>query len=200
MSDATGRTLDGSESHSQAPVGEPKSSLRFVLPLGIFAVLAGFLFVGLGLNPREVPSPFIGKPAPSFQLTQLAQPEQKFSPQQMQGQVWLLNVWASWCVACRIEHPLLVDLAKKDVIPIIGLNYKDKPDAALGWLGRFGDPYKLSIVDPDGRVGIDYGVYGVPETFVIDKAGVIRFKQIGPITEDAWRNKILPLVQQLRQS
>ena len=200
MSDATDRTLDGSESQSQALDGEPKSSLRFVLPLGIFAVLAGFLFVGLGLNPREVPSPFIGKPAPSFQLTQLAQPEQKFSPQQMQGQVWLLNVWASWCVACRIEHPLLVDLAKKDVIPIIGLNYKDKPDAALGWLGRFGDPYKLSIVDPDGRVGIDYGVYGVPETFVIDKAGVIRFKQIGPITEDAWRNKILPLVQQLRQS
>jgi len=200
VSDATDRTLDGSESQSQAPDGEPKSSLRFVLPLGIFAVLAGFLFVGLGLNPRAVPSPFIGKPAPSFQLTQLAQPEQKFSPQQMQGQVWLLNVWASWCVACRIEHPLLVDLAKKDVIPIIGLNYKDKPDAALGWLGRFGDPYKLSIVDPDGRVGIDYGVYGVPETFVIDKAGVIRFKQIGPITEDAWRNKILPLVQQLRQS
>ena len=200
MSDATDRTLNTSQNHSQAPASEPKSSLRFVLPLGIFAVLAGFLFVGLGLNPREVPSPFIGKPAPSFQLTQLAQPEQKFSPQQMQGQVWLLNVWASWCVACRIEHPLLVDLAKKDVIPIIGLNYKDKPDAALGWLGRFGDPYKLSIVDPDGRVGIDYGVYGVPETFLIDKAGVIRFKQIGPITEDAWRNKILPLVQQLRQS
>lgn len=200
MSDTTDTTLDTSENHSQAPHSEPKSSLRFVLPLGIFAVLAGFLFVGLGLNPREVPSPFIGKPAPSFQLTQLAQPAQKFSPQQMQGQVWLLNVWASWCVACRIEHPLLVDLAKKDVIPIIGLNYKDKPDAALGWLARFGDPYKLSIVDPDGRVGIDYGVYGVPETFLIDKAGVIRFKQIGPITEDAWRNKILPLVHQLRQS
>ncbi len=182
------------------PAAEPQSALRFVLPLAIFVVLAGFLFVGLGLNPREVPSPFIGKPAPSFQLTQLARPEQTFSPQQMQGEVWLLNVWASWCVACRIEHPLLVDLAKKNVIPIVGLNYKDKRDAALGWLGQFGDPYKLSIVDTDGRVGIDYGVYGVPETFVIDKAGVIRFKQIGPITEDAWRNKILPLVQQLRQS
>ena len=179
---------------------EPKSALRFVLPLAIFIVLAGFLFVGLGLNPREVPSPFIGKPAPSFQLTQLARPEQTFSPKQMQGEVWLLNVWASWCVACRIEHPLLVDLAKKNVIPIVGLNYKDKRDAALGWLGQFGDPYKLSVADTDGRVGIDYGVYGVPETFVIDKAGVIRFKQIGPITEDAWRDKILPLVQQLRQS
>ena len=182
------------------PASEPKSALRYVLPLAIFVVLAGFLFVGLGLNPREVPSPFIGKPAPAFQLTQLARPEQTFSPQQMKGEVWLLNVWASWCVACRIEHPLLVDLAKKNVIPIVGLNYKDKRDAALGWLGQFGDPYKLSIADADGRVGIDYGVYGVPETFVIDKAGVIRFKQIGPITEDAWRNKILPLVQQLRQS
>jgi cytochrome c biogenesis protein CcmG/thiol:disulfide interchange protein DsbE len=118
----------------------------------------------------------------------------------MQGQVWLLNVWASWCVACRVEHPLLVDLAKKNVIPIVGLNYKDKRDAALGWLGQFGDPYQLSVADTDGRVGIDYGVYGVPETFVIDKTGVIRFKQIGPITEDAWRDKILPLLQQLRQS
>ena len=179
---------------------EPKSPLRFILPLAIFVVLAAFLFVGLGLNPREVPSPFIGKPAPSFQLTQLARPEQTFSPKQMQGEVWLLNVWASWCVACRIEHPLLVDLAKKNVIPIVGLNYKDKRDAALGWLGQLGDPYQLSVADTDGRVGIEYGVYGVPETFVIDKAGVIRFKQIGPITEDAWRDKILPLVQQLRKS
>ncbi len=187
------------ESSSPAPI-EPKSALRFVLPLAIFLVLAVFLFVGLRLNPREVPSPFIGKPAPAFQLTQLARPEQTFSPKQMQGEVWLLNVWASWCVACRVEHPLLVDLAKKNVVPIIGLNYKDKRDAALGWLGQFGDPYKLSVADTDGRVGIDYGVYGVPETFVIDKAGVIRFKQIGPITEDAWRDKILPLVQQLRQS
>ena len=182
------------------PAAEPKSKLRFALPLAIFTVLAGFLFVGLGLNPREVPSPFIGKPAPSFQLAQLARPDQSFAPSQMQGEVWLLNVWASWCVACRVEHPLLVDLAKKDVVPIIGLNYKDKREAALGWLGQFGNPYKLSIADIDGRVGIDYGVYGVPETFVIDKTGVIRFKQIGPITEDAWRDKILPLVQQLRQS
>jgi cytochrome c biogenesis protein CcmG/thiol:disulfide interchange protein DsbE len=187
------------DDHSPAAT-EPKSALRFVLPLAIFVVLAGFLFAGLGLNPREVPSPFIGKPAPPFQLAQLARPEQTFSPSQMQGQVWLLNVWASWCVACRVEHPLLVDLAKKNVVPIVGLNYKDKRDAALGWLGQLGDPYKLSVADADGRVGIDYGVYGVPETFVIDKAGVIRFKQIGPITEDAWRDKILPLVQQLRQS
>jgi cytochrome c biogenesis protein CcmG/thiol:disulfide interchange protein DsbE len=200
LTEATDSAVSATEDYSAAPATEPRSALRFALPLAIFAVLAGFLFVGLGLNPREVPSPFIGKPAPPFQLAQLAQQDQSFSPSQMQGQVWLFNVWASWCVACRIEHPLLVDLAKKDVIPIIGLNYKDKRDAALGWLGQFGDPYRLSVVDTDGRVGIDYGVYGVPETFVIDKTGVIRFKQIGPITEEAWRNKILPLVQQLRKS
>ena len=200
MTEATDSAANATGDYSAPPATEHKSVLRFALPLAIFAVLAGFLFVGLGLNPRDVPSPFIGKPAPPFQLAQLAQQDQSFSPSQMQGQVWLLNVWASWCVACRIEHPLLVDLAKKDVIPIIGLNYKDRRDAALGWLGQFGDPYRLSVVDTDGRVGIDYGVYGVPETFVIDKTGVIRFKQIGPITEDAWRNKILPLVQRLRQS
>ena len=200
MNEVRGTAVDASADVSPPAPTEPKSALRFAVPLGIFVVLAGFLFVGLGLNPREVPSPFIGKPAPAFQLTQLARPEQSFSPQQMRGEVWLFNVWASWCVACRIEHPLLVDLAKKNVIPIVGLNYKDKRDAALGWLGQFGDPYQLSVVDNDGRVGIDYGVYGVPETFVIDKSGLIRFKQIGPITEETWRNKILPLVLQLQKS
>jgi cytochrome c biogenesis protein CcmG/thiol:disulfide interchange protein DsbE len=185
----------------QAPaVTEPKSSLRFILPLAVFVVLAGFLFIGLGLNPREVPSPFIGKPAPAFQLAQLAHKEQTFTPAQMQGEVWLLNVWASWCAPCRIEHPLLVELAKNNVVPIIGMNYKDKRDAALGWLAELGDPYKLSVADNDGRVAIDYGVYGVPETFIIDKHGVIRHKQIGPISEQVWRDKMLPLVQQLRKS
>ena len=179
---------------------EPKSPLRYIVPLALFIVVAGFLYVGLGLNPREIPSPFIGKPAPQFQLPQLARPEQNFSPSQMQGEVWLLNVWASWCAPCRVEHPLLVDLAKKNVVPIVGLNYKDKRDAALGWLGDLGDPYKVSVSDADGRVAIDYGVYGVPETFVIDKQGVIRFKQIGPITENVWRTKMLPLVQRLQQS
>jgi cytochrome c biogenesis protein CcmG, thiol:disulfide interchange protein DsbE len=181
-------------------VTEPKSPLRFILPLAVFVVLAGFLFVGLGLNPREVPSPFIGKPAPSFQLAQLARSEQSFSPAQMKGEVWLLNVWASWCAPCRVEHPLLVELAKNNVVPIIGINYKDKRDAALGWLAQLGDPYRLSVADNDGRVSIDYGVYGVPETFIIDKQGVIRYKQIGPISEEVWRDKMLPLVQQLRKS
>ncbi|MGB3427937.1 MAG: DsbE family thiol:disulfide interchange protein [Burkholderiaceae bacterium] len=179
---------------------EPKSKLRFLIPLALFIVLAGFLMRGLFLNPREVPSPLINKPAPKFSLTQLGQPDRPFGPQDMKGQVWLLNVWASWCVACRQEHPLLVELAKRKSVPIIGLNYKDKPDAATGWLAQFGNPYDLSVKDMDGRVGIDYGVYGVPETFLIDKAGVIRFKQIGPITEEVWTKKMQPLIEELRKS
>jgi cytochrome c biogenesis protein CcmG/thiol:disulfide interchange protein DsbE len=172
----------------------------YLLPLAVFLVVAVFLLRGLWLNPREVPSPFIDKPAPMFSLTRLAQPEAKFSPADMKGQVWLLNVWASWCVACRQEHPLLVELSKRKAVPIIGLNYKDKPDAARGWLAQWGDPYDLSVRDMDGRIGIEYGVYGVPETFVIDKNGVIRFKQIGPITEEVWQKKMLPLLEELRKA
>jgi cytochrome c biogenesis protein CcmG, thiol:disulfide interchange protein DsbE len=170
---------------------------RLFIPLAVFVVILGFLFVGLGLNPREVPSPLVGKPAPAMQLAQLHAPEKQFSQKDMLGQVWLLNVWASWCVACRVEHPLLVDLARAKTIPLVGLNYKDKPDEAKEWLARHGDPYVLSVRDSDGRVGIDYGVYGVPETFLIDKQGVIRFKQIGPITPEALEKKILPLAREL---
>ena len=171
---------------------------RFLVPLAIFIVLVAFLAVGLGLNPREVPSPLINKPAPAFRLPQLHQPDKTFSQQDMQGKVWLLNVWASWCVSCREEHPVLMDLAKSNAVPIYGLNYKDKPEDGLAWLKQFGDPYVLSIIDRDGRVGIDYGVYGVPETFVIDKQGAIRYKQIGPVTPEALRDKILPLVKALQ--
>ena len=173
---------------------------RFLVPLAIFIVLVAFLAVGLGLNPREVPSALINKSAPAFELPQLHQPDKIFSQQDMKGKVWLLNVWASWCVSCREEHPVLMDLAKSNVVPIYGLNYKDPREDALAWLKQFGDPYALSIADRDGRVGIDYGVYGVPETFVIDKEGAIRYKQIGPVTPDALKNKILPLVKELQQS
>ncbi len=173
---------------------------RFLIPLAVFLVVAAFLVRGLFLNPREVPSPLIGKPAPAFRLAQLHQPEKSLAREDLKGKVWLLNVWASWCVSCREEHPLLVELAKQNLVPIYGLNYKDQRDAALGWLAQFGDPYAASIADLDGRVGIDYGVYGVPETFVIDKEGLIRFKQIGPITPDALNKKIIPLVKQLQQS
>jgi cytochrome c biogenesis protein CcmG, thiol:disulfide interchange protein DsbE len=171
---------------------------RFLVPLAIFLVLVAFLAVGLGLNPREVPSPLINKPAPAFLLPQLHQPDKTFSQQDMKGKVWLLNVWASWCVSCREEHPLLVELARTNVVPVYGLNYKDKPEDALAWLRQFGNPYTLSITDRDGRVGIDYGVYGVPETFVIDKEGAIRYKQIGPVTPAVLKDKILPLVKELQ--
>ena len=170
---------------------------RFLLPLGIFVVLVGFLLVGLNLNPRQVPSPLIGKPAPEFQLQQLHQAEQTLTSKDNLGKVWLLNVWASWCVSCREEHPLLVELAKSGIVPVYGLNYKDQREDALRWLKQFGDPYTVSIVDPEGRTGIDYGVYGVPETYVIDKNGIIRYKQIGPVTVDALQTKILPLVKEL---
>jgi len=171
---------------------------RFLLPLGIFVLLAVFLGIGLTRDPREVPSPLIDKPAPAFTLQELHAPGKSLSVADLKGQVWLLNVWASWCVSCREEHPLLVELGRANVVPIYGLNYKDKPDAAMAWLGEMGNPYKASIVDGDGRVGIDYGVYGVPETFVIDREGIVRYKQIGPVTPQALKEKILPLVRKLQ--
>lgn len=170
---------------------------RFLLPLTLFVILAGFLFRGLWLNPKEVPSPLIDKPAPLFKVAQLNVPEKTIAPEDMRGKVWLFNVWASWCVSCRQEHPLLVELAKAKIVPIIGLNYKDTRDAGLGWLAEQGDPYLLSAFDVDGRIGIDYGVYGVPETFLIDKQGVIRYKHIGPLTVDAIEKKILPKIKEL---
>lgn len=172
--------------------------MRFILPFVIFVILAGFLYVGLGLNPREVPSPLIGKPAPAFTLAQLHEPAKQFSSQDMKGQVWLLNVWSSWCVSCKEEHPVLMELARQNFVPIYGLDYKDKREDAEAWLRKGGDPYTLSISDTDGRVGIDYGVYGVPETYVIDKQGVIRDKIIGAVTPQNLREKILPLVKELQ--
>jgi cytochrome c biogenesis protein CcmG/thiol:disulfide interchange protein DsbE len=173
--------------------------LRFGLPLGVFLALVVLLAIGLNLNPREVPSPLIDKPAPAFELPRLHAPDQTFSSQSMKGQVWILNVWASWCVACREEHRVLVDLAKRGVVPILGLNYKDRREDALGWLQHLGDPYRISLVDLDGKVGIDYGVYGVPETYVIDRAGVIRYKRIGPVTPEILQQKILPLISELKR-
>jgi cytochrome c biogenesis protein CcmG/thiol:disulfide interchange protein DsbE len=170
---------------------------RYLLPLGVFIVIAVFLGIGLNLDPREVPSPLIDKPAPAFSLPQLHKPGQTFSRDDMKGKVWLLNVWASWCVACREEHPVLVEFARSGAVPIVGLNYKDERRDGLRWLAQFGDPYRLSAYDYDGRIGIDYGVYGVPETFLIDKNGVIRYKRIGVVTPEILRDKILPLVREL---
>lgn len=172
--------------------------IRYLLPLAAFIILVAFLLVGLNLNPRKVPSPLIGKPAPVFKLQQLHEPGSTFESKDNLGKVWLLNVWASWCASCRDEHPLLVQLAKASVVPIYGLNYKDKRDLALQWLDQLGDPYTKSVMDPEGRVGIEYGVYGVPETYVIDKSGVIQYKQIGPVTVDILEKTILPLVKELQ--
>lgn len=172
---------------------------RFVLPLAGFAVLVVFLAIGLTRDPRDLPSPLKDKPAPAFVLPQLAAANKTFSPAEMKGKVWLLNVWASWCVSCRQEHPLLVAFAKEGQVPVVGLNYKDQPADAKNWLARFGDPYVLSAVDADGRVGIDYGVYGVPETYVIDKAGTIRLKHTGPVTPESLKSQILPLVAELNK-
>ncbi len=172
--------------------------MKRVIPLAAFAVLVVFLGVGLMLDPSKVPSPLIDKPAPAFSLPQLHNASATISNSDMRGKVWLFNVWASWCVACRQEHPLLVELARRNVVPIVGLNYKDERAAAIRWLQDLGDPYVASGHDIEGRVGMDFGVYGVPETYVIDKQGFIRYKQIGPISPDALKNDILPLVEKLQ--
>jgi cytochrome c biogenesis protein CcmG, thiol:disulfide interchange protein DsbE len=172
---------------------------RFVIPLVLFVVLVVFLAIGLRHDPHEVPSPLINKPAPGFQLAQLSDPSKHFSAEEMRGKVWLLNVWASWCITCRDEHPLLLEYARSKAVPIYGLNYKDKREDALSWLGDLGDPYVLSVSDLDGRVGIDYGVYGAPETYLIDRDGIIRFKQVGPVTPDIWEQKIVPMVKDLNK-
>jgi len=172
---------------------------RFIIPLGIFVVLVAFLAIGLSRDPHEVPSPLINKPAPAFKLPQLKEPSKTFAAEDMRGKVWLLNVWASWCITCRDEHPFLFEYAKSGVVPIYGLNYRDKREDALAWLSELGDPYVLSASDTDARVGIDYGVYGAPESYLIDRNGVIRFKQIGPITPDIWEKTIVPLARELNK-
>jgi len=169
------------------------------IPLGIFIVLLVFLAIGLTRDPHEIPSPLIGKPAPSFTAPILDKPGQTFAAKDMLGKVWLLNTWASWCVACRQEHPLLVEFAKTNPLPIIGLDYKDQETEGMKWLARYGNPYNVAITDRDGRIGIDFGVYGVPESFLIDKAGIIRYKQIGPFTEEALRDKLIPLIKELNK-
>jgi cytochrome c biogenesis protein CcmG, thiol:disulfide interchange protein DsbE len=173
---------------------------KFLIPLIVFISLVVFLAIGLNRDPHEVPSPLINKSAPAFEVSQLTDAKKTFSPANMQGQVWILNVWASWCVACREEHPVLVELAKSQMAPVIGLDYKDKREDALAMLAKQGNPYLLSAFDGNGRIGIDYGVYGVPETYIIDKAGVIRFKHIGPLTMDLLNQKIYPMLSELKKS
>lgn len=170
---------------------------KFVIPLVLFLVLVVFLEIGLHRDPRKVPSPLIDKPAPDFTLTDIHDPSRHFSSHEMLGKVWILNVYASWCESCRDEHPLLVDFSGKRLAPIIGLDYKDKPEDARKWLDQMGNPYELSVSDLDGRVGINYGVYGVPETYIIDKTGIIRDKIIGPVTTQSINERIIPMIKEL---
>ncbi len=173
--------------------------LRALIPLATFIALVILLAIGLTRDPKKIPSPLIGKPAPAFNLPAVLQPQQRVSHEDFLGKVTLFNVWASWCVACREEHPLLVEFAKQHQTPIIGLNYKDQRNDAIRWLQAFGNPYINSAFDLSGTVGIDWGVYGVPETFLVDKKGIIRYKQIGPVTSDVINDEILPMIRKLEQ-
>jgi len=173
--------------------------MRFILPLVVFLVLSVFLYKGLGRDTREVPSPLVGKAAPTFVLPNLNDASKQFSPKDMLGKVWLMNVWASWCGACKDEHPVLMELSRRNIVPIIGMDYKDKVVDGIATLRQAGDPYTLTIADADGKVGFDYGVYGVPETYVIDKQGTIAYKLIGPVNSENLRTTILPLVAELEK-
>ena len=171
--------------------------MRLAWTLGGFVALIVLLAVGLRLNPREVPSPLIGKPAPAFELPLLQQPDKSFSQKDMLGTVWVMNVWASWCPPCLVEHPVVSEFARSGIAPVVGLNYKDAREDALPWLKRNGDPFKVTVFDAAGRIAIDYGVYGVPETYVIDRKGIIRYKRVGPLTPEIVQKKVRPLIEEL---
>jgi len=172
--------------------------MRSLIPLSVFVLMLIFLGIGLKLNPREIPSPLIGKPTPAFDLETLESPALRITPGLFKGQVSLVNVWASWCVSCRQEHATLVELSRQAIVPLYGLNYKDEREAALRWLNGLGNPYVASAFDADGRTGIEWGVYGVPETFVIDRQGTIRYKHTGPVTPEVLEKTLLPLIKQLQ--
>ncbi len=174
--------------------------MRFWLPLGIFIALVVLLGLGLTMDPKRVPSPLIGKPAPAFTLPILHDQQSSFSPSDYKGQVWILNVFASWCVSCRAEHRVVKKLAAMNLVKIVGLDYKDEPTDGRRWLAQLGDPYTVSVIDYKGLAGIDWGVYGVPETFIIGKDGIIKHKHIGPISEQSLQDEIIPLLKSLKQS
>ncbi|MDH3915731.1 MAG: DsbE family thiol:disulfide interchange protein [Chromatiales bacterium] len=171
--------------------------MRYIIPAAVFAVLVGFFWIGLSKDPSEVPSPFIGKPAPVFQLTELRDPEKLVSQADLSGRPTVLNVWATWCVGCRQEHEALMQLAAMDIVPIYGLNYRDNREQALQWLARLGDPYIATGYDPDGAAGLDWGVYGAPETFLIDPQGTVVYKHLGPMTLRIWQDEFMPRINSM---
>ena len=199
MADGPGTPADGADG-----AGTRRRRWAFALPVLAFVAVAAFLLVGLFREPQKIPSPLIDKPAPAFDLpllpTREAAAEGRFASSQLAGKPYVLNVWASWCAPCLQEHPLFVDLAKQKRITLIGIDYKDDPTQARNWLARHGNPYDVVAADRDGRVAIEWGVYGVPETFVVDAQGKIRYKHIGPLSAEALQQTILPLVRRLEQS
>lgn len=172
--------------------------MRFILPLAIFLGLAVMLGLGLQRDPRALPSALLEQSAPPIHLPLLENPEQRLELDALRGQVWLLNVWASWCAPCRQELPVLAELSQRDRVPIYGLNYKDQPDKARALLRVAGNPYRASAVDAEGRVGMDFGIQGVPETFVIDGQGRVRFRHAGPVTVQIWRDQLLPAIRKVK--
>jgi cytochrome c biogenesis protein CcmG/thiol:disulfide interchange protein DsbE len=172
--------------------------MRYVLPAVVFAILVGFFWVGLKLNPSEVPSPLIGKPAPAFELPELTDTSAVVSNETLKGRPALLNVWATWCAGCRVEHDLLLQIARQGDVPVYGLNYRDERNLALNWLEQLGNPYTAVAYDPDGTVSIDWGVYGAPETFLIDPDGIVVYKHIAPLTVKDWNEEFLPRIRAMR--
>lgn len=175
-----------------------RAKSSYLVPLGLFIALAALLFYGLKLDPRKVPSPLVGQPVPTFELESLLEPGKTVTSDILKGRISLVNVWASWCPSCRQEHAELIRIARESDVQMVGFNWKDERPAALEMLRRYGNPYVLSVFDPDNEVGIDWGVYGAPETFVVDAQGIIRHKRIGPIDRKVWEEEILPVVEQYR--
>lgn len=174
--------------------------LIFLLPLLVFLIIAGYFAVGLTLKPGELPSVLIDKPVPPFDLKPLKGYTRGFSSEDLKGQVSLVNVWGSWCIVCKIEHPVLMRIKKEKLVPIFGIDWNEKNrDDGPEWLAERGDPYTLVGDDPDSKAAIAFGVYGAPETFIIDKRGFIRYKHVGALTEDVWASTVWPLVQELRK-
>ena len=188
--------------NQEAPTTQEQRPKRWVylMPLGLFLVLMVFFFYGLGLNPKLIPSPLIGQPTPEFALPKLSNPDDSFKHTDLKGEVSLLNIWATWCSSCRHEHPVLMKIAKSNEVPIYGLYYKDDPALGINWLKEYGNPYQENAVDEDGKVGIEWGAYGTPETFVIDQQGIIRHKHVGPISWRQWETELLPLINDLRNN
>jgi len=172
--------------------------IRYVLPLAVFLALVSLLAIGLTRDPRLVPSPLVGQPAPDFSLTDLEQPKRTVTRADLVGETFLLNVWATWCVSCRAEHEVLMQIAQQGEVPIYGLNYKDDREEAVRWLTRLGNPYAGNLYDPEGLVGLDLGVYGTPESFLVDQKGIIVHKHVGPITPEIWQEEIRPIIDAVK--